>query len=224
MKKLITFAMIFTAMVLQDSFCNALSLRYDPEMAKVSHLKVLSLDKTQTVKIDFPILSEKGNVGVIEFDGWADGHKDNSINGTMNIWIALGLPENGTELEYAMPEWNIMLFLRPNQSPEDTAKAIAEQINKDADRPYFAIAHCHKVFIYYKTFYVKNEKPLNRLGLTPEEEEAFKAKKAEMSKKQENQTYKNIKAMQKPSETGMKKTNKDIYQAMRKTRTCVFPN
>ena len=142
-------------MMLTANYSNAIPLKSSSEKTDITLLTAISLDKTQTIKIKAGIISEGGLYGVAEIDGWAAGHTDNSINGTMSLWLSAGQAGNepGTYEEAALPGWNIMLMLRPGQSPEDTAKALAERINSDTERPYYAVAHCHKVLIYHRTAY-----------------------------------------------------------------------
>lgn len=154
-KGLFSFFLIYSFMF---SFCvkgYSISLRDVSGDRSTTILSALSLDKSQTVKIKAGIITEAGAYGIAEIDGWAAGHTDNSINGMMSLWLSFGQPgtEAGTYEELALPGWNIMLALRPGQSPEQTAKAIAEYINADNERPYYAVAHCHKVLIYYRTAY-----------------------------------------------------------------------
>ena len=133
----------------------AVSLKKTAVGEAVTIISALSLDKKQTVKVKAAIISEEGAYGIMEIDGWAEGHKDNSINGTVNVWLSMGHKgmEAGIYEEDVLPGWNIMIMLRPGQSPEQTAKAIAEHINSDNGRPYYAVAHCHKVLIYYRSAY-----------------------------------------------------------------------
>ena len=154
-KGLFSFFLIYSFLF---SFCvkaYSISLRDVSGDRGSTILTALSLDKSQTVKVKAGVITEDGLYGIAEIDGWAAGHTDNSINGMMSLWLSFAQSgtEAGTYEELALPGWNIMLALCPGQSPEQTAKAIAEYINADNERPYYAVAHCHKVLIYYRTAY-----------------------------------------------------------------------
>lgn len=132
----------------------AASLRRLPGAERFTYLDALSFDKRQTARIASDYLSEDGAFGIVEIDGWAEGHNDNSLNGIISIWLSMGPREKKSRLnlENPLPGWNVMIALKPGQSPEQTAKAIALYINSDLERPYYAEAYCHKVFIYYRSF------------------------------------------------------------------------
>lgn len=135
-------------------FSAAVSIKKIPGADSMTYLSALSLDRGQRIKITSDCLSEDGLYGIVEFDGMAEGHKDNSLNGTLGIWLYMGAREGSRiSQENPLPGWNIMLFLKSGQTPEQSAKMLAEQINSAPDRPYYAKAFCHKVFIYYRSYF-----------------------------------------------------------------------
>ena len=123
---------------------------YDPavELAKGADLTAASYDKTQKIAVTAPKVTVGGHPGEIEISGVATGRLDAGIDGTINIWLSIFrfMRPDGTVNHVA--GWNIMLALPPGQTPEATAQAFADHINKGT-RPYRAAAEKAKVRVVY---------------------------------------------------------------------------
>ena len=114
--------------------------RYDPavELEKGATLDAASYDKTQKIKVSGTIVTVGGKPGRAEISGIATGRTDNSINGTLGLWLSI--------FRYMRPDgtidhvagWNIMLPLAAGQTPQETARALVTHINA-GKRPYKAV-------------------------------------------------------------------------------------
>ena len=115
--------------------------RYDPavELEKGATLYAASYDKTQKIKVSGTIVTVGGKPGRAEISGIATGRTDNSINGTLGLWLSI--------FRYMRPDgtidhvagWNIMLPLAAGQMPLETARALVAHINAGR-RPYKAVS------------------------------------------------------------------------------------
>jgi len=114
---------------------------YNPELelAKGATLDAASYDKTQKIKVTAGKVTVGGNPGRAEISGIATGKLDNSIDGTVNIWLSIFryMRPDGTTDHVA--GWNIATSLKPGQTPAATAKALTDYINAGT-RPYRAAA------------------------------------------------------------------------------------
>ena len=125
---------------------------YDPEieLAKGAILEAASYDKTQKIKVISDRVTVGGKAGVARLSGIAAGRHDSSIDGTIGIWLSI--------FRYMRPDgtidhvagWNIMLPLAEGQTPEATAKALADYINAGG-RPYRAAAKGNELEIVFTT-------------------------------------------------------------------------
>jgi len=123
---------------------------YNPaaELAKGATLEASSYDKTQKIKIIAGKVTVGGKAGIAEISGIATGKADGSINGAIGVWLSI--------FRYMRPDgsidhvsgWNIMIALKPGQTPAATAKAFAKAINSGA-RPYRAAANGAKFKIVF---------------------------------------------------------------------------
>jgi len=145
-------------LLIMPEAAGTVSIKALPGADRMTYLSALSFDHGQRVRITGNYLSEDGAYGIVEFDGCAEGHKDNSLAGTLNIWLYVGAPEGSRiRQDNPLPGWNIMLFLTHGQTPEQTARMLADRINSADDRPYYAKVFCHKVFIYYRSYFEDTE-------------------------------------------------------------------
>lgn len=149
--------------IMSINICNAVSIRSMQEAEKTTALSAVSYDKNQTIAVIQKLFYESYGYAVAEINGNAYGKRDNSISGTINLWLSLGPDEMRGNSDNPLPEWNIMLSLRPNQTPEQTAKALAGYVNANMEKPYYARAYCNKVIIYYKAFYNKMNKRADKI-------------------------------------------------------------
>ena len=216
-----SFAALSSFMIFAANSANAVSVKNLTAETDIALLTAISLDKTQTIKIKAGIISGDGLYGVAEIDGWAAGNMDSSINGMISLWLSAVQASNepGTYEEEALPGWNIMVILRPGQSPEDTAKSIAERINSDIERPFYAIAHCHKVLIYNRKAYQgKNSAEIRQDCEKTAGKPQFSAKiKPFLRNKSANTTKKS--AVKETAKTGMSKK----HASGGKIRMCIMP-
>ena len=123
---------------------------YDPavELAKGPDLTAESYDKTQKVAVTAGKVTVGGVPGGVEISGIATGRTDASIEGTLNLWLSI--------FRFMWPDttvnhvagWNICVELKPGQTPDETALALAAYINAGT-RPYKAAADKAKVTIVY---------------------------------------------------------------------------
>jgi hypothetical protein len=124
--------------------------KYDPavELAKGAKLTASSYDRTQTIKVKSGLVTVGGEPGVFEIGGKAAGRVNGSIDGTINVWLAIFRymrPDGSTN---HVAGWNIMVSLEPGQAPETTAAAFAAYINS-GKRPYRAEAEGARVSVTY---------------------------------------------------------------------------
>ena len=128
---------------------------YDPEveLAKGAELTAGSYDKTQTVKVTAGKLTVGGKAGVAEITGMATGKLEAGIDGTINLWFSIFRFTRPDGTVNHVAGWNIALALKPRQTPQETAKALADYINANT-RPYRAKATGALLEIVY----LENEK------------------------------------------------------------------
>ncbi len=109
------------------------------EFAKGAKFTASSYDRTQKISVSAGLVTVGGKAGEAEITGAATG-KGEGIEGTINLWLSI--------FRYSRPDgtvnhvagWNIPLALKPGQTPELTAKALAAFINAGS-RPYRATAN-----------------------------------------------------------------------------------
>ena len=121
----------------------------ETELAKGAKVTAMSFDKTQTVIVTADKVTVGGKAGEVEISGLATGKLGPSIDGTIDLWLAIFryMRPDGTINHVA--GWNIPIALAPGQTAEVTAKAFADHIN-GGSRPYMATSEKAKVRIVFK--------------------------------------------------------------------------
>lgn len=142
---------IFILLVIFAGFSKAATIKPVLGADRFTYMTAASFDSQQNIKVAYDFLSEDGSYGIAEISGIASGHTDNSIDGTINVWLSIGPRERKASSDNPLPAWNIMLFLKPKQTPEQTAVALAAYINSVAEQPYYAQVYKSKVYIYYRS-------------------------------------------------------------------------
>lgn len=121
----------------------------DEELKKGAKLTCLSFDKKQTIKIISGKVIVGGEYGIVEISGIAEGRKNASTDGTINLWLSIFRYKRPDGTVNHVAGWNIMLSLKNGQTAEQTAKEFVDYIEANDTRPYTAHAEGGKVFIRY---------------------------------------------------------------------------
>lgn len=114
---------------------------YDPEveLAKGADFTAASYDKTQQIGVVAGKVTVGGKPGIAEISGLATGKSGASIDGTINLWLSIFRYKRPDGTTNHVAGWNIPLALKAQQTPIETAKALAAYINAGT-RPYSAKA------------------------------------------------------------------------------------
>lgn len=107
------------------------------ELAKGAEFTAASYDKTQKIEIISGKVTVGGKAGIARIAGEATGKEDASIDGTLNIWLAIFRYQRPDGTTNHVAGWNIPLSLKAGQTALESAEKLALIINSSR-RPYRA--------------------------------------------------------------------------------------